>query len=479
MLPGTSVTTLQQAPPRSAPTAISPWFVAGATQQGPTTPQTLRSMNDYATIFGGRLSSAILYDALDAYFQEGGNEAIVARVVGPTPVLATVNLLDGSSVTSLIVTAKGYGSYANGWKILVTGSGPYTITVEDSNSNVLEVSPSLTTQADAVNWATNTAQYVNIALGTSALIPVAETNKVLAGGTDDITDATDTNWLNAINLFTKDLGPGQVSMPGRTTSAAHANLIAHAAANNRRALLDFADSGSRATLVTAAGTDTAVTNSEYAAGAGPWVVIPGVVNGTTRTVPSSAITAGIMARNDNAGLTPNQPSAGTQYGVSRIALGLSQSPWSDSDRSLLNSAGVNVFRTINGSIVLFGYRTLAPLTVPADWVLLSNSRLVMAIVAQAQQIGLGYVFKQIDGNGFLFADFAADLKAMLVPYYNDGSLFGDTPADAFSVDTGPSVNTPTTIAALQLNAVISLALSPDAEQVPIEIVTTTLTEGVS
>jgi len=478
MLPGTTVTTLQTAPPRSAPTAISPWFVAGFTAQGPTTPQTLRSMNDYAAIYGARLSSAILYDALDAYFQEGGNEAIVARVVGPTPVLATVNLPDGSAVTSLVVTAKGYGSYANGWKIIVTGAGPYTITVQDANSNVLEVSPSLTTQADAIAYGLTSA-YISIALGSSSLIPAAETNKVLAGGTDDSTDATDTNWLAAINLFTKDFGPGQVSMPGRTTATAHANLIAHAAANNRRALLDFADSGSRATLVTAAATDTAVSNSEYAAGFGPWVVIPGVVNSTTRTVPSSAIAAGIMARNDNAGLTPNQPSAGTQYGVSRIALGLSQAAWSDSDRSLLNSAGVNVFRTINGSIVLFGYRTLAPLTVPADWVLLSNSRLVMAIVAQAQQIGLGYVFKQIDGQGFLFADFAADLTAMLGPYYADGSLFGDTQADAFTVNTGPSVNTPATIAALQLCAVISLALSPDAEQVPIEIVTTTLTEGVS
>lgn len=478
MLPGTSVATRQASPPRSTPTSTGVWFVAGITEQGPTTPQVVQSIDDYLAIYGQRVSQGLVYDALDAFFQEGGSQAIVARVVGPSPVYATVNLLDNASATSLVVTAKSYGSYANGWKIIVTGSGPYTITVEDASSNVLEVSGSLTTQADAVAYGL-VSEYVNIALGGSSNPPVAETNKTLAGGTDDYTDATDTQWQAAITAFTKDLGPGQISMPGRTTGTSHANLIAHAAANNRRALLDFADSGSRASLVTAAGTDTAVTNSEYAAAFAPWAIVPGVLSGTTRTVPFSAIAAGIMARNDQAGLTPNQPSAGTLYGVSRYTLGLSQPAWTDADRELLNDAGVNVAMVINGQPTVFGYRTLAPSNVPSDWLLLSNSRLVMAIVAQALAIGQGYVFRQIDGNGFLFADFQADLVGMLMPYYNDGSLYGATPQDAFSVDVGPSVNTADTIAALELRAVLSLRLSPDAEQVPIQIVTTTLTEGVS
>lgn len=477
MLPGTSVTVIPTAPPRSAPTATSPWFVAGFTQQGPLTPVTIRSLADYTASFGARVANSFLYDALDTYFQEGGSAAVVARVIGPTPVYATVNLPDGSAVTSLIVSAKSYGSYANGWKIIVTGGGPYTITVEDSASNVLELSPSLTTQADAVAYGL-TSSYVNVALGSSSLIPAAESNKVLASGTDDYASATDTQWLNAINTFLSSYGPGQVSMPGRTTGTAHANLIAHAAANNRRALLDFADTATRSTLVTAAGVDTAVSNSMYSAGFAPWIVVPGVTAGTTRTVPHSAFAAGLMARNDNAGVTPNQPSAGTQYGQARYVIGLSQAAWSDTDRGALNDAGVNVALAINGTITEFGYRTLAPPTVPADWLLLSNSRLVMAIVAQAQAIAQGYVFQQIDGQGHLFANLAGDLTGMLIPYFLDGSLFGDTPGDAFAVDTGPSVNTPTTIAALQLKAVISLALSPYAEQVPIEIVTTTLTEGV-
>lgn len=477
-LPGTTVTTRQTAPPRSAPTATGTLFAAGITQQGPTAPQVIRSLSDYLAVYGARVSNGLLYDSLDAFFNEGGAEAICARVIGPTPVYATVNLPDGSAVTSLIVTAKSYGSYANGWKIIVTGSGPYTITVEDASSNVLELSPSLTTQADAVTYGQSSA-YVNIALGSSALIPSSETNKVLASGTDDYTDATDTQWLAAITQFTKDLGPGQIAMPGRSTATAHTNLITHAAANNRRALLDYTDTPTRATLVTAAGVDSLVANSEFAAAFAPWAIIPGVTSGTTRTVPYSAIEAGIIARNDGAGVSPNQPSAGTQYGVSQYALGLSQPAWSDTDREALNNGGVNVAMLINGQVTTFGYRSLAPANVPADWLLFSNSRLVMAIVAQCQVVGLRYVLHLIDGQGIVFKDFAGDLKAVIQPYFDDGSLFGPTPQDAYLVDTGPSVNTPDTIAALQLNAIVSLQLSPFAEMVPIQIVTTTLTEGVS
>jgi phage tail sheath protein FI len=477
MLPGTTVSLRQASPPRSTPTDIGTWFCTGITQKGPTSPVVVNSIDDYTATFGARVSQGLVYDALDVFFQEGGSKAIVSRVVGPSPVYATVNLLDGSSVISLVATAKYYGSYANGMKVVVTGTGPYTIQVQDSGSNVLETSGSLTTQADALAYGL-TSQYINLALGVGSAIPAAGT-RTLASGTDDYASAGDTQWLAALNLFTKDLGPGQVSAPGRTTSAAHANLIGHAAAYNRRALLDYADSASRSSLVTAAGTDTALSNSQYAAGFAPWAIAPGVLNNTTRTVPFSAVAAGIIARNDQAGVTPNQPSAGTQYGVSRYILGISQVAWSDADRELLNNAGVNVVMNINGLPTIFGYRSLAPSNVPADWLLFANSRLVMAIVAQAQAIGQGYVFRQIDGRGLLFADFQADLVGMLMPYFNDGSLFGDTPQAAFSVNVGPSVNTAATLAQLKLIAEISLQLSPNAEQVTLQIVTETLTEGVS
>lgn len=480
--PGSTVTTRGAAPPRSAPDDTSVFFLANFTEQGPTTPQVIQNLDDYTAKYGARVSWGYGYDALDAYFNEGGSKAIFARVIGPTPVKATHTFLSSSPDNALVVTADWYGAYGNNISVAILAgvSSGYRVQVS-YNGVIVETSGDLTVQADAVAWSAGSA-YVTITLGNGTHVPADITATALAGGTDDHADATDTNHLAAIAQFTADLGPGQVAMPGRSTAAAHANLIAHAVANNRRYLLDFADSGDRATLVTAAGVDRLVSGSSYGAAFAPWAIIPGLTSGTTRTVPYSAIQAGIIARNDNAGVSQNQPSAGVTYGVSRYAIGLSQAPWSEGDggdRDLLNAAGVNVALIKNGSVTTYGYRTLADPTDDTKWLEFSNSRLVMEIVAKTKAILDTYVFSQIDGRGLLFSDLQSDIRAELIPYYTEGSLFGDTVDDAFVVDVGPQVNTADTIAAQQLNAVVSLRMSPFAELVSVQIVTTANTQGVS
>lgn len=476
--PGSRVTTLGVAPPRLAPIRTGVKFACGPALQGPVGPQPITSLAGFTNIYGARDTRGYSYDDADAFFQEGGSLEYFSRVVGPSPVYATVNLLDGSAGISLVVTAKYYGTYANGWKIIVTGSGPYVITVEDANSVLLETSPSLTSQADAVAYGLTSA-FINITQGAGAIM-VAESNKVLASGTDDFADATDTHWENAIALLPFNLGPGQISMPGRTTATAHLNLLAHGAANNRRALLDYTDTASRSTLVAAAATDRADADPDYGGTFAPWAQIGGLTAGTTRTVPMSSIIAGIIARNDNAGVSPNQPSAGEKFGQSLAAIGLSQVPWSEGDggdRDLLNQAGVNVVLLKSGVVTVYGYRTLANPTDDTKWLELSNSRLVMAITDLAKSILDGYVFDLIDGLGHLQSDLYGDLSSMLAPFWTGGSLFGATASEAFTVDVGPNVNTPETLAAQQLGAVIGLRMSPFAEFVFTQVVTTAIAQG--
>lgn len=486
-LPGTTVTAVTNAPARQAAVDTGVWFACGFTEQGPTVATKVLSLDDYISKFGQRVSYGYLYDELDAFFHEGGAEAYIGRVVGPTPVKATHTFLTGTSTNSIIATADFFGTYGNSISVAVLAplvSG-YRLQVS-YNGVVVETSGDLTTQADAVAWSAGSA-YVTVTLGNGSGAPATISATALAGGTDDHANATDTEWATALALFSKDLGPGQVSMPGRSTATSHANLIAHAVAKNRVAILDMADTGDRATLVTAAGVDRAVSGSDHATAFAPWALIPGLTTGTTRTVPYSGIAAGIMARNDNAGVSPNQPSAGVAlspsgdgYGASRYAIGLTQPSWAGTvggDRELLNNAGINVARILNGQVVSYGYRTLADPAQPTQVLLLSNARLIMAIIDQATTIGNGYVFRQIDGRGLLFADFAGDLAAMLNRFYTEGSLYGDTAADAFSVDVGSAVNTPTTIAADELHAALALKLSPYAEKVPIKIVSTPIEQG--
>lgn len=94
----------------------------------------------------------------------------------------------------------------------------------------------------------------------------------------------------------------------------------------------------------------------------------------------------------------------------------------------------------------------------------------MQIAAEADALGETYLFDEIDGQGRLIASYGGALTAMLMPYWNIGSLYGTTAEEAFQVDVGPSVNTPTTIADKQLRALVMVRPSPFAEMITIEIV---------
>jgi phage tail sheath protein FI len=132
-----------------------------------------------------------------------------------------------------------------------------------------------------------------------------------------------------------------------------------------------------------------------------------------------------------------------------------------------------------GRLETYGYRTLVDPTSVPQWWDFGNARLEMAINAQAGAIAERYVFTQIDGRGHTIAAFGGDLRAMLVPFYENGSLYGATAEDAFQVNVGPSVNTPTTIANGELHATINVRMSPFAEYVQIYVVKVATTQSIA
>jgi hypothetical protein len=482
--PGTSVISQALPTPRSAPTDTGVWLVAGLADAGPAnTPLHCYNLADFTRQLGNRVSYSALYDALDVFFNEGGYHAIVSRIVGPSAVTATRNLLDSGSGISLVATAKGPGAgsdaqHGNNLKVAVLAGvvSGYRIQVLDSASVVLETSTDLTTQQDAVNWSTY-SNYINLAIGATALVPATAAAAALSGGTDDRGNITETQRLNAINGFGAGLGPGQVSIIGSTTDASHQNLIAHALTYNRFALIDLPDTATAATLEASA--VAARANGDHGAAFTPWVTAPGVIAGTIRSVPPSAFMAGVIARNDAINGNPNQPSAG-ERGQAQYITGLTQSAF-DNDpatRQTLNSFGINVIRTMFGGIRNYGYRTLVDSVANPTWVLASNARLQMAIAADANEVAERHIFTQIDGAGVEIGHFNGDLAAMLLDYYNLGALYGITPNDAFYVNTGPGVNTPTTLAANELHAILNVKMSPMAEFVQIAVVKVPITGTV-
>ena len=286
------------------------------------------------------------------------------------------------------------------------------------------------------------------------------------GATPLLLDAT---IVAALDVLTKDLGPGQVFIADPVKAVDPANqsaLLAHAAATNRVALLSCAD-GAAAAITAAATALNTDANARYGALFAPSAICPGVVAGTTRTIPYAAVEAGIIARND-ASFSPNQASAG-DLGQTVWTLDV-DGHYTDLEYATLNDAGASMARLIYGGVRTYGYRTVVDKDASPAWLMFGWARLNMAITAEAEAIGEHYMFSQLDGKGHTLSEFGGELSAMLLGYYTDGALYGSTPQEAYDVNVGSSVNTPETIANGELHAVISVRMSPAAEWVVIEIV---------
>ena len=403
----------------------------------------------------------------------------VSRVCGPAPTYGFKNLNDNVAAVSLIATAVGPGAYSTGIKVGVvvgtTGAGSFQIVVTDAADLTLEQSGDLTSQADAVSWS-QYSDYIRITIGASALIPVVVAPAALSAGTDDRTNITETQWTNALALFTVGFGPGQVSAPGRTSDTAHVALLAHAVLNRRVAIIDPLDTNNTTTLKTAV-TACRVGNQRFGALFAPWIQVPGIAGGATRVLPPSPLVCGLISRNE-AELGADSPSAGNN-GISRFAIGLSQPAWTETQRGDLNDNSVDVImHRPNENYEVYGWRTLVNKIVDPNWINLGNSRLFMAIASDADKVAETFVFKVIDGQGHVIGDFGGALQGMLMEHFNNGNLYGASASDAFSVDVGSQVNTPQTISNNELHAVLNVRMSPFGELVVIEVVKTPITQEV-
>lgn len=496
--PGITVTTALSTPPPIPNVPTATWYVTGLAQRGPVgQPISIQSMADYSLFCGSRTGYASLYDALDLFFRDGGRQAFVSRIVGPAAVTANVVLKDCATtpLNTLTVSASSVGAWGNLLTVqVVAGSLPSTYQLVIAlNGVTVEQTPNLASPADAAAWSA-LSNYVTITDSHSASAaptnnPIVVAATPLATGADDNASVNEANWTAALAVFSSDMGPGQVSAPGRTTDLAHQALLAHAAACNRIALLDAVDTATAATLITAA-TQALSTGGDGSRGClcAPWVTIPGLPSGTGIPTPSrsaapSALFAATIARTDigsgsgagTATVNPNIAAAGATNGASKYALGVSQS-YVGSDRGNLNASGVNVIRNIAGVVQVYGFRSLSS---DPQWTQLNWCRLRMAIQNDGQAIASSVAeFATIDAKGQLLGRLNGQLAGMLQRYWLAGALFGSSAGDAFAVDTSSQVNTVQTAAAGQIIAVLSIKRSAMAEYTQISILNVPLTQAV-
>jgi hypothetical protein len=483
--PGTNLSIKDSPPPPQLPTDTGQIFLVGITERGPLAPVLTRNPTDWTTQLGVRnTNTAVVADAAEFLFKEGAKKIYTSRVVGPGAVTASIAVTDSGAATVFTAKAKGPGAYGNDLNIVVRSNpqdatipvGSFILRVQSDAAVILEESPVLLDKAAAEYWMDTQSVYLTYTDGASANDPNYGATFALAGGNDDIAGITDAQWQAAIDKLTLDLGSGIVIAPGRTSDTGHIQIKTHVEANNRVGFLDSPDTATIATITASA----AAVRSRFCGMFWPWVRVTGLVGTSTpRTVPPSVIAAGIAARNDALGFSPNKAAAG-DLGVSKTAIGLSQdnSVVTDANHQTLNAAGVNVIRSRFGVFKVMGYRTTSSEATDPRWVNLGSSRLICAIRNGAWLVGERFLFDEIDGKGVLIGQFAAAISGeVLMPYYLAGSLYGDTPDKAFRVDT--SSNTATTAANRQLLADIVVVTSEFGEEIDISVAKNLITEGAS
>lgn len=282
----------------------------------------------------------------------------------------------------------------------------------------------------------------------------------------DAAAVTQPEWAAGLAKLTSNLGPGQVTIPGVATAAAYSALLAHAALTGRVPLLDATATPTASALVTTATGLAAAGGAERSGLITPWYTVPAAA-GATRDVPGSLMAAGLAARGDARVGHANHAPAGLHdngAGVSSRGIAVTKA-FTDAEVDALYDAGVSVIRPIRGNPTLMGWTSLADSDLFHQ---LNIGRMAMQIVSGVSSVMDLFLFRQIDGKGHLYAELAGALRGYLQPLWSSDALYGETADQAFDVDV-TSVNTPTTAAAGQLNASVSVALTPHTEKVVINV----------
>jgi hypothetical protein len=461
------------------------WFVTGLMERGATNEATLvRSMSDVNTYFGERQPYSALFDHLQTYFNEGGEQAHIVRVVGPGATSGTANLNDGAGtpVPTLKVDAANPGSWSSRLKVnIAAGSAVGTFRMQVLLDDVVvQDFNGLHNPSEVVSKFRNSPYVIVTDLGSATVAPnnnpaVTAVPVALTAGTDDRGNVDEGDYVDALAKFPKELGSGAVSIPGHTGTTIFDGIIAHCMASGQRiGIFAGAKTDSISTLLsTAAGYD-----SEWAGLFAPWIQVTDGGNGLREIGPEGYAAACRARAHSQVG--PWKVPAGSVSRANTVLGLVSVLTQAESDQ--LNDGKVSPIRIINGTVRIYGWRSLS--SDVDNYMFLKDRDLLNHLVYQAGLILEEYVFETIDSKGHLTSRVKADLVGLADPIAQAGGFYplvdaeGNEIDPGYKVDTGTGVNTPTSLAENKVKAVLAVRTSPTADTIILNIVKVGILQGL-
>lgn len=481
-MPGVVVTTAVRTGPSIANvTPSATFFIAGRTERGPVDEAVLvTSLADYEEKFGGYVSYGVVHQQMQTYFEEGGSQAYVSRVVGASATAGTLDLDNSSSTAAITLTANGAGTWsANLEASVVTAGAGFAVKLFLNDVLVYNSGEcaSAAVAVNKINTSTLASSYVTAAVGAGGGVPVVAAATAFSTGTNGETPAT-SDYVTALDLFTDTLGAGAVAVPGQNGTTIWDAVIDHCNSTNRIALLGFteASTASEAISDTAAYADAA--NSEHAAFFYPWVQIERDTNVLEYISPEGYVAAKRAFAQNSDG--PWRPYAGLMSEASFV-LGL-KSTISKAQSDDLDEGRVNGLRVINGRVRIYGARSASNDEVNFRYITAQEMLNYVVVQAQAQLEDL--VFSTIDGRQTLFANVKSRLINLLDPIRVAGGLYeafdntGRRIDYGYSVVVNEAINPVSQLAGGLIRAKVGIRVSSVGDQIEIAVTKSNLTASV-
>ena len=454
----------------------------GTTDRGPVTPTLVTSWSNYVSLFGSWNTAASndLPLAVYLYFANGGNQAMVLRVVDALTATASTRTLSDRGATpaaTIIINAINPGAWGNDLSVKIEDSsttGKFVLTVLYKNV-VVERHVDLTmTTSDAryaISVINQSSQYVSVIDANSASTGATRNPSVqlvalsLASGYDGTTvDGSDlVTSLTEFDVVEQSL---LLNIPGYTDAATVNGAISYAEERGDIFVIVDGIDDTAANQIALAGSYSA---SSQAAVYYPRITIANPTlgagapsNATLLVAPGGAV-SGLYVKTDSSRGVFKAP-AGL---LARLAGAVSVKKLTNTELDNLNSssAPVNAIKFVSGSgIVVMGAKTLntqyIDKYVPVRRTLIYIRKSLINLTEYA-------IFEPNDEA--LWRQLTATVSSFLTQLWSQGGLRGAVPADAFFVKVDNTNNTQSTIDNGEVHIEVGVALQRPAEFIIIKI----------
>lgn len=480
--------TLPQGPSADAAGAVVAPFA-----QGPETVTRVTSWYDFTKYFGGYNASYPATFQVAAFFQNGGRELYVQRLLASDAVKAGTDLVDSGSAAQVAVDSKNAGTDGNNLRVVLTAgqvSGTYTLTLykesgvanditddilleryenivfdDDTSSDYAEtvinvVSPNITVTVDS--------GYAGQSL-TAATYPLTGGSNGTATASTDYTSykasgssvfANFSNLERPLVLFlpvANALASGTIGVFDAATSWAEDN--------NGFVVVDTDPDLTVANAISAAGS---LADTSYAAVYYPHYYIADPLGrgaGALRKIGPSGAIAGVYLANDASRGVFKAPAG---LGTPLLGAVVMERTFTSTELDSMNASTspVNAIRALPGAgICVMGARTLKQDGTANKYVNMRRS--LIYIRKQLKNLTEFAIFENNDEK--LWASLRTVISSFLVEYKNQGGLRGATNTDAFFIKCDGENNTAQSIANGEVRIQVGVALQYPAEFVVIDL----------